>query len=103
MLVARIPSLAPTPILYLGPWTGICTRGRKMAEDSATEVKKTLGVTRLTMSLMELIAPGAFLWLTFFIQASTGLTAPAMWLGIFVALLLCLATAVAYAELSKLS
>ncbi len=56
---------------------------------------------------MALIAPGAFLWLTFFIQATTGVagqpsTAPAMWLGIFVALLLCLATAVSYAEISKL-
>jgi amino acid transporter len=56
---------------------------------------------------MALIAPGAFLWLTFFIQATTGVanqpsTAPAMWLGIFVSLLLCLATAVSYAEISKL-
>jgi amino acid transporter len=51
---------------------------------------------------MALIAPGAFLWLTFYIQATTGTTAPAMWLGIFAALLLCLATAVAYAEISKL-
>ena len=73
-----------------------------MAENTATEMKKTLGLTGLTMNAMALIAPGAFLWLTFFIQASTGVTGPAMWLGIFVALLLCLATAVAYAELSKL-
>jgi len=52
---------------------------------------------------MALIAPGAFLWLTFFIQATTGTTAPAMWLGIFGALLLCLwPPAVAYAEISKL-
>jgi amino acid transporter len=54
------------------------------------------------MNAMALIAPGAFLWLTFYIQATAGVTAPAMWLGIFVALLLCLATAVSYAELSKL-
>jgi amino acid transporter len=56
---------------------------------------------------MALIAPGAFLWLTFFLQASTGVagqpsTAPSMWIGIFAALLLCLATAVSYAEISKL-
>src|SRR5437762_224828 len=68
----------------------------------ATEMKPTLGLTGLTMNAMALIAPGAFLWLTFFIQATTGATAPAMWLGIFVALLLCLATAVCYAELAKL-
>jgi amino acid transporter len=67
-----------------------------------SEMKPTLGLTGLTMNAMALIAPGAFLWLTFFIQATTGTTGPAMWLGIFVALLLCLATAVAYAELAKL-
>jgi amino acid transporter len=51
---------------------------------------------------MALIAPGAFLWLTFYIQATEGTTSPAMWFGIVLALLLCLATAVAYAEISKL-
>src|SRR5216683_467280 len=69
--------------------------------DDAVEMKPTLGLTGLTMNAMALIAPGAFLWLTFYIQATTGVTAPAMWLGIFVALLLCLATAVSYARLSK--
>src|SRR5690349_19971298 len=73
-----------------------------MAEKSTTEMKATLGLTGLTMNAMALIAPGAFLWLTFFIQATTGVTSPAMWIGIFLALLLCLATAVSYAELSKL-
>ncbi len=73
-----------------------------MAESTAVEMKKTLGLTGLTMNAMALIAPGAFLWLTFFIQATTGVTAPAMWVGIFVALLLCLATAVCYAEMAKL-
>ena len=74
-----------------------------MAENTG-EVKMTptLGLTGLTMNAMALIAPGAFLWLTFYIQATTGATGPAMWLGIFVALLLCLATAVCYAELAKL-
>src|ERR1700687_2942937 len=74
-----------------------------MAENTG-EVKMTptLGLTGLTMNAMALIAPGAFLWLTFFIQATTGTTGMAMWLGIFVALLLCLATAVSYAELAKL-
>ena len=66
------------------------------------EMKGTLGLTGLTMNAMALIAPGAFLWLTFYIQATTGATAPAMWIGIFIALLLCLATAVSYAELAKL-
>ena len=73
-----------------------------MAEKTTGEMKPTLGLTGLTMNAMALIAPGAFLWLTFLPQATEGTTAPAMWLGIFVALLLCLATAVSYAELAKL-
>src|SRR5437867_2475120 len=73
-----------------------------MAENSPQEMQPTLGLTGLTMNAMALIAPGAFLWLTFFIQATTGVTSPAMWMGIVVALLLCLATAVAYAEMAKL-
>ncbi len=70
--------------------------------DDAVEMKPTLGLTGLTMNAMALIAPGAFLWLTFYIQATTGNTAPAMWIGIVIALLLCLATAVCYAEMAKL-
>jgi len=73
-----------------------------MAENTAPEMQPTLGLTGLTMNAMALIAPGAFLWLTFAIQANTGATAPAMWIGIVVALLLCLATAVCYAEMAKL-
>jgi amino acid transporter len=73
-----------------------------MADQKAPQMQATLGLTGLTSNAMALIAPGAFLWLTFFIQATTGTTSPTMWLGIFGALLLCLATAVAYAEISKL-
>jgi basic amino acid/polyamine antiporter, APA family len=73
-----------------------------MADNSAPELKPTLGLTGLTMNAMALIAPGAFLWLTFLVQATTGATSPAMWAGIVLALLLCLATAVCYAELAKL-
>ncbi|HEY1203261.1 MAG: amino acid permease [Bryobacteraceae bacterium] len=73
-----------------------------MADTNPVEMKPTLGLTGLTANAMALIAPGAFLWLTFVIQATTGVSAPSMWMGIFVALLLCLATAVCYAELAKL-
>ncbi len=78
-----------------------------MADQKAPQMQATLGLTQLTANAMALIAPGAFLWLTFYIQATTGVagqpsTAPAMWLGIFISLLLCLATAVSYAEISKL-
>src|SRR5271170_6703941 len=69
-----------------------------------TEMKPTLGLTGLTINAMALIAPGAFLWLPFQIQALYGapMAGSAMWAGIVLALLLCLATAISYAELSKL-
>jgi amino acid transporter len=73
-----------------------------MAEETSIKMKTTLGLTGLTMNAMALIAPGAFLWLTFYIQATTGVTSPAMWAGILFATLLCLATAVCYAEMAKL-
>ena len=71
---------------------------------SAPTTKATLGLTGLTSNAMALIAPGAFLWLTFGVQVLTGAPGAgmSMWFGILAALLLCLATAVAYAELSKL-
>ena len=66
--------------------------------------RATLGLTGLTINAMALIAPGAFLWLTYQIQSLYGapMAGSAMWFGIVAALLLCLATAVSYAELSKL-
>ncbi len=73
-----------------------------MADNAPVEMKKTLGLTGLTMNAMALIAPGAFLWLTFVTQATEGATSPSMWAGIVLALLLCLATAVCYAEMAKL-
>jgi len=64
----------------------------------------TLGLTGLTINAMALIAPGAFLWLTFEEQSLYGAPTAgcAMWFGILSALALCFATAVSYAELSKL-
>src|SRR5271169_3260100 len=64
----------------------------------------TLGLTGLTSNAMALIAPGAFLWLTYQIQALYGapMAGSAMWFGIVAALMLCFATAISYAELSKL-
>src|SRR6476469_5881522 len=73
-------------------------------QPAAAKPPSTLGLTGLTVNAMALIAPGAFLWLTFFIQSAYGapMAAQGMWFGIFAAVLLCLATAIAYAELSKL-
>ncbi len=66
--------------------------------------KPTLGLTGLTSNAMALIAPGAFLWLTFAQQSLYGapMAGSAMWFGIVAALALCFATAISYAELSKL-
>ncbi|MBF0492977.1 MAG: APC family permease [Deltaproteobacteria bacterium] len=66
--------------------------------------KGTLGLTGLTINAMALIAPGAFLWLTFQMQSLYGapMAGSSMWFGILAALLLCFATAISYAELSKL-
>jgi basic amino acid/polyamine antiporter, APA family len=75
-----------------------------MSEIDQPTAKKTLGLTGLTVNAMALIAPGAFLWLTFAQQCLYGqpMAGIAMWFGILVALLLCFATAISYAELSKL-
>jgi len=70
----------------------------------STPSRATLGLTGLTINAMALIAPGAFLWLTYQIQSLYGapMAGSAMWFGIVAALALCFATAVSYAELSKL-
>ena len=75
-----------------------------MSATPAPQTKPTLGLTGLTVNAMALIAPGAFLWLTFAQQCLYGqpMAAIGMWFGILVALLLCFATAISYAELSKL-
>jgi amino acid transporter len=74
------------------------------APPSSTSQRATLGLTGLTINAMALIAPGAFLWLTFQMQALYGapMAGSTMWFGILAALLLCFATAISYAELSKL-
>src|SRR5215469_4851406 len=66
--------------------------------------RATLGLTGLTINAMALIAPGAFLWLTYQEQSLYGAptAGAAMWIGIVFALVLCFATALSYAELSKL-
>ena len=73
-------------------------------EKKPTTMKPTLGLTGLTINAMALIAPGAFLWLTYQEQSLYGapMAGSAMWLGLVFALLLCFATAISYAELSKL-
>src|SRR5574340_735801 len=82
----------------------IDTRSTTTGGNAPSTTKATLGLTGLTVNAMALIAPGAFLWLTFQMQSLYGapMAGAAMWFGIVAALLLCFATAISYAELSKL-
>lgn len=66
----------------------------------------TLGVVGLTVNAMALIAPGAFLWITFAVQAACASTtgesyAKDMWCGIVLALIVAYSTAFPYAELAR--
>jgi amino acid transporter len=82
-------------------------RGEKiMATQNNTGMKKTLGLTGVTVNAMALIAPGAFLWMTFQLQAanvdSSGVsTAGDMWTGVVAALVVAFLTAIAFAELAR--
>jgi len=69
-------------------------------------MKRTLNLTSLLVNAMALIAPGAFLWTTFQMQAAQtngGITtAGEMWTGLFAALILAFLTAISYSELANI-
>ena len=82
-----------------------------MASPASTEtstggMKATLGLTGVTVNAMALIAPGAFLWLTFQLQAAQSVkgvtTAKDMVPGLFAALILAFLTAYSYSQLANL-
>src|SRR5579859_7869 len=64
-------------------------------------MKPALGLTGVTINAMALIAPGAFLWTTFQLQASSNGSGDSMWSAVFVAVLIALLTAIAYAALAN--
>jgi amino acid transporter len=74
---------------------------------NTTGMRPTLGLTGVTVNAMALIAPGAFLWITFQLQAAqtvpggTTSTALDMWPGIVFALILAFLTALSYSELAR--
>ena len=68
---------------------------------STTGMKKTLGLTGVTVNAMALIAPGAFLWITFQLQASNNGGDTDMWTGIVAALIIAFLTAISFAELAR--
>ncbi len=75
-----------------------------MSDVPSGEMRRSLTLTGITVNAMALIAPGAFLWTTFQIQASQkgGTTATDMWTGLLFALVLALLTAYSYSELARI-
>lgn len=69
-------------------------------EADKVKMVPTLGLTGVTINAMALIAPGAFLWTTYQLQANPG-SAMNMWFAVFVATAIALLTATAYAALAK--
>jgi basic amino acid/polyamine antiporter, APA family len=68
--------------------------------NSSSELKPTLGLVGITINAMALIAPGAFLWTTYQLQAPPE-SAKNMWAAIALATCIALLTASCYATLSK--
>jgi basic amino acid/polyamine antiporter, APA family len=70
------------------------------ASSASGELKPTLGLVGITINAMALIAPGAFLWTTYQLQAPPD-SAKNMWAAIALATCIALLTASCYATLSK--
>jgi APA family basic amino acid/polyamine antiporter len=69
---------------------------------TASRVRKTLGLTGITIHAMALIAPGAFMWLLYQAQAASVFSGAAdIWPGVFAALILSLLTARSLGELAR--
>jgi amino acid transporter len=77
-----------------------------MADNQAVEMKRSLTLTGITVNAMALIAPGAFLWTTFQLQAvqtaGGSSTGKSMWFGLLFALVLAFLTAYSYSELARI-
>jgi amino acid transporter len=69
-------------------------------DSSSSELKPTLGIIGVTINAMALIAPGAFLWTTFQLQAPKA-SAPNMWAAVAIATVIALFTASCFATLSN--
>ena len=79
---------------------------RRPVVQTTGTMKRTLNLTSLLVNAMALIAPGAFLWTTFQVQAAQTnggvTTAGEMWTGLLAALILAFLTAISYAELANI-
>lgn len=71
-------------------------------ESDSKPVRKTLGLTGITINAMALTAPGAFLWLLYQVQASAKFDGVAdIWPGVLLALLSAALTALSFGELAR--
>src|SRR5258708_25736641 len=77
-----------------------CIMAVETTNETSTGMKPTLSLTGVTINAMALIAPGAFLWTTYQLQAAPA-SAVNMWFAVFVATAIALFTATAYATLAK--
>ncbi|HEY5506711.1 MAG TPA: APC family permease [Coriobacteriia bacterium] len=77
-----------------------------MTDQTAAQMKRSLTLTGITVNAMSFIAPGAFLWTTFQLQAAQSAggasTAPDMVTGLLFAIVLAFMTAYSYAELARI-
>jgi amino acid transporter len=73
-----------------------------MTVDNSKPVRKTLGLTGITINAMALTAPGAFLWLLYQLQAAARFDGFAdIWPGVLVSLLAAMLTSLSFAELAR--
>src|SRR3984893_10190081 len=108
-LRSRLLRASPARACPLTPLTGLHKEERMAgAPQEKPTMKPTLGLTGVTVNAMALIAPGAFLWITYQLQASQALpgsgetTGLDILPGILFALGLAFLTALAYSELARI-
>ncbi|MBI5950121.1 MAG: APC family permease [Chloroflexi bacterium] len=72
------------------------------AETNSKPVRKTLGLTGITINAMALTAPGAFLWFLYQAQVAASFDGAAdIWAGVLLALLSAMLTALSFGELAR--
>jgi len=71
-------------------------------ENNSKLVRKTLGLTGITINAMALTAPGALMWLLYQVQAAASFNGLAdIWPGVLLALLSAMLTALSFGELAR--
>jgi basic amino acid/polyamine antiporter, APA family len=94
------PAIQTKKVLNPKVWDVVPRDVTEKMTNSSGELKPTLGLVGITINAMALIAPGAFLWTTYQLQAPPD-SAANMWAAIALATCIALLTASCYATLSK--